>query len=295
MEEENQINIQRADEIAGYLDKIGLIPFKTPYIGFLVSNPSLITSLGVLVDNHKNGTVSGQDYAHAILSLGGVALGTAELVALGITGATLGPIGIGIALGIAVLDYSNSEYYDEVANYAEEITSHLDGLLAELSRQHSTLTQSERQGLAYQISSGNNSGVLYVAYNQDRSLARYDPLVLDLNADGVKTISQQTSKAFFDLSGDGMSEQTGWIDSNDGFLVFDKNANGKIDDINELFGKSNLSGFSELKELFDANNDNLIDYKDTNYAQLKVWQDINSFIKSIKNNRFYKVNLVKVA
>ena len=68
MEEENKTNIQRADEIAGYLDKIGLIPLKTPYIGFLVSNPSLITSLGVLVDNQKNGTVSGQDYTHAILS-----------------------------------------------------------------------------------------------------------------------------------------------------------------------------------------------------------------------------------
>jgi hypothetical protein len=44
--EENQTNIEKADEIAGYFGQIGLIPFKTPYIGFLVSNPSLITSLG---------------------------------------------------------------------------------------------------------------------------------------------------------------------------------------------------------------------------------------------------------
>ncbi|MDX4013264.1 calcium-binding protein, partial [Aliarcobacter skirrowii] len=79
----------------------------------------------------------------------------------------------------------------------------------------------------------------------------------------------------FDLSGDGMSEQTGWVDSNDGLLVYDKNGNGKIDDISELFGNATQSGFSELKQLFDANNDNLIDDKDINFSQLKVWQDIN--------------------
>ena len=81
--ENNKTNIEKADEIAGYLDKIGLIPFKTPYIGFLVSNPSLITSFGVLVDNHKNGTVSGQDYIHATLSLAGIATGILGLAVFG--------------------------------------------------------------------------------------------------------------------------------------------------------------------------------------------------------------------
>ncbi len=117
-------------------------------------------------------------------------------------------------------------------------------------------TQSERENLANQINSGDNTGLFYGAYNPNNSFVpvrRYDPLILDLNGDGVKTISQQTSKTFFDLSGDGMSEQTGWVDSNDGLLVYDKNGNGKIDDISELFGNANQSGFSELKQLFDAN------------------------------------------
>ena len=89
--------------------------------------------------------------------------------------------------------------------------------------QYNSLSDSERGGLASQITNGDLSGLLYGAYNS--SSARYDPLILDLNGDGVKTISQQISKAFFDLSGDGMSEQTGWVDSNDGFLVFDANGN----------------------------------------------------------------------
>jgi hypothetical protein len=147
------------------------------------------------------------------------------------------------------------------------------------SNEYPNLTQSEREGLAYQIASGDNSGASYAAYNPNNSFVpvrRGDPLILDLNGDGVKTTSLQNSKTFFDLSGDGMSEQTGWVDSNDGLLVYDKNSNGNIDDVNELFGNTTQSGFSMLKQLFDANSDNLIDDKDINFSQLKVWQDINS-------------------
>ena len=162
--------------------------------------------------------------------------------------------------------------------YGDDIYDNLERIINDISSKYSTLTQSERESLANQINSGDNTGLLYGAYNPNNSFVpvrRYDPLILDLNGDGVKTISQQTSKAFFDLSGDGMSEQTGWVDSNDGLLVFDKNGNGKIDDISELFGNANQSGFSMLKQLFDANNDNLIDDKDINFSQLKVWQDVN--------------------
>lgn len=162
-----------------------------------------------------------------------------------------------------------------VKAFEQEIREYSNKFLA-LFNNPSNLTPSDREGLAYQIANGDNTGVLYGAYNPSNSQVIFrDPLILDLNGDGVKTTSLQNSKTFFDLSGDGMSEQTGWVDSNDGLLVYDKNGNGKIDDISELFGNANQSGFSELKQLFDANNDNLIDDKDINFSQLKVWQDIN--------------------
>lgn len=168
-----------------------------------------------------------------------------------------------------------------------------------VSNEYPQLTPSDREGLANQISNGDLSGVLYGAYNTNGSVYR-DPLILDLNGDGVKTTSIKDSKAFFDLSGDGMSEQTGWVDSKDGLLVFDKNGNGKIDDINELFGNANQSGFSMLKQLFDANNDNLIDYKDINFSQLKVWQDVNgdgisqaNELKSLDELGITSIDLIK--
>jgi hypothetical protein len=40
----NQTDIERADEIAGYLGNLGFIPGKqAPYVGFLSSNPSVMT------------------------------------------------------------------------------------------------------------------------------------------------------------------------------------------------------------------------------------------------------------
>jgi len=57
---ENQTNIEKADEVTGYLGTMGGIAVgkASPYIGFLTSTPSALTSFGVLVDNMKNGTAT---------------------------------------------------------------------------------------------------------------------------------------------------------------------------------------------------------------------------------------------
>ncbi len=103
-----------------------------------------------------------------------------------------------------------------------------------------------------------------------------DPLVLDLNHNGkIDTTNANTSSAFFDMDNNGMSEITGWIDKEDGLLVYDKNNNGKIDNINELFGNKNKDGYRELRELINSNGDNVIDKNDTKFKDLKIWQDLN--------------------
>jgi hypothetical protein len=106
-----------------------------------------------------------------------------------------------------------------------------------------------------------------------------DPLMLDLNGDGIKTISA-SSGAFFDHDGDGFAEQTGWVDSNDGLLVMDRNGDGVINDGKELFGdqtvlsngKTAANGFEALTDL-DSNDDGKIDGNDEAFSQLKVWKD----------------------
>ncbi len=76
------------------------------------------------------------------------------------------------------------------------------------------------------------------------------------------------------MNSDGFAELTGWVGSKDGFLVLDRNANGRIDDNTEMFGHPGLSGFADLS-LLDSNADGIIDQHDAKFADLRVWRDLN--------------------
>lgn len=101
-----------------------------------------------------------------------------------------------------------------------------------------------------------------------------DPLVLDLNGDGVRLTALQGSRAFFDLHGDGFARQTGWASAEDGILALDRNGDGQINDIGELFGNTTTDGFAALRTL-DSDGNGRIDSGDAQFANLKVWRDAN--------------------
>ncbi len=112
---------------------------------------------------------------------------------------------------------------------------------------------------------------------------RIDPLVLDLDGDGIETTSiRNGSIILFDHDGDGIKTGTGWVKPDDGWLVLDRNGNGTIDSGHELFGvntiKSNgqlaKDGFDALKDL-DANQDDKVDSIDAVFANLRIWRDLN--------------------
>jgi hypothetical protein len=129
-----------------------------------------------------------------------------------------------------------------------------------------------------------------------------DPLLLDLNGDGVHLSNYTDAPVLFDIDHDGgTKEQTGWVDSNDGIVVYDVNNNGVIDDISETlseyFGgavgtggnagtKPYANGLAALKSL-DSNNDNQFTSADAAWNNIKVWQDANhdgkSFIDTNNN------------
>ena len=93
------------------------------------------------------------------------------------------------------------------------------------------------------------NGYLGIVLNRFTDVLRLvDPLVIDLNNNGIELISTENSNAYFDINGDGIREKLQWVNPNDGFLVLDKDNNGEINGIDELFGNTATIGFEDLKQ-----------------------------------------------
>ncbi|WP_322835870.1 calcium-binding protein, partial [Verminephrobacter aporrectodeae] len=117
-----------------------------------------------------------------------------------------------------------------------------------------------------------------------------DPLILDLDGDGLE-ISPLSRNIQFDTDGDGIKTGTAWANADDGILAWDRNGNGLIDSGRELFGDETLlangqkatHGFTALRELdvggaqgtVGGAGDGVFDAKDAQYANLRVWRDLN--------------------
>lgn len=72
------------------------------------------------------------------------------------------------------------------------------------------------------------------------------------------------------------------------FIAWDRNKNGLIDQVDELFGDATAKdGFAALKEL-DSNADGLLDDKDTHFKELLLWNGHNQSKKEIKKSTLQK-------
>lgn len=94
-----------------------------------------------------------------------------------------------------------------------------------------------------------------------------DPLVINVGAQ-VTDISDQTFT--FDLDADGVEEEIPMLGEGSGFLAYDANNDGKINDGSELFGARTGDGFEELKK-YDEDGNGWIDENDSIFSKLKVW------------------------
>ncbi len=108
-----------------------------------------------------------------------------------------------------------------------------------------------------------------------------DPLVINY----AGTAAELTDMSFeFDLTMDGQNETLRQLAPGSGFLVFDKNKDGKVNDGSELFGPKTGDGFEELAA-YDEDGNNWIDENDAIYKDLSLWrrEDDKDYLTNLKS------------
>ncbi|MBB3458852.1 hypothetical protein FHT86_007178, partial [Rhizobium sp. BK313] len=95
------------------------------------------------------------------------------------------------------------------------------------------------------------------------------PLVLNLSGKQVHTVSAQASNVHFNVTGNGANVPTGWITSDEGFLVLDPNGE------NITSGAQWIPSFGFLQQ-YDVNHNGVLTAREADAAGIKVWIDKNS-------------------
>ncbi|MBS1189909.1 MAG: hypothetical protein H6R10_1701 [Rhodocyclaceae bacterium] len=105
-------------------------------------------------------------------------------------------------------------------------------------------------------------------YEESGKAVLHDPLVVNFEG---KAADLGGERLDFDLDSDGKPERIPGLGSGSGFLVLDRNGNGRVDDGGELFGARSGDGFGDLAKL-DADGNGWLDEADPEFAKLQVWR-----------------------
>lgn len=117
-----------------------------------------------------------------------------------------------------------------------------------------------------------------------------DPLILQFDA-GAPLLGDSVFS--FDLDGDGASEELACPGSGCGFLAFDRNQDGSINNGLELFGPASGAGFGELAEL-DGDGNQWIDEQDPLFDSLLIWRPDGQGGESLQTLRQAGVGAIAV-
>ncbi|MGB0696638.1 MAG: beta strand repeat-containing protein [Rhodospirillaceae bacterium] len=148
----------------------------------------------------------------------------------------------------------------------------------------SNLATSSYGSMNFTADSGGGPWLATMPANDGPTLKFRDPLVFDLDRDGLELLGLEAGVQF-DMNGDGEATPTGWFGPNEGLLVSDLNQNGRIDSLMEVIspafnpdGRNDaaLAQSIEVLALYDDDANGLIDAADAIFASLSIWQDANS-------------------
>ncbi|KGE03119.1 retention module-containing protein [Pseudohaliea rubra] len=110
-------------------------------------------------------------------------------------------------------------------------------------------------------------------------VANQAPISLDLDGDGVEYLSRDAGVVFTDqVTGEAVN--TAWVAGDDGLLVIDANNSGTVDEAREYvfteWSETAETDMEAVAEVFDSNQNQMLDPGDEAWSQFAVWQDANS-------------------
>jgi hypothetical protein len=97
--------------------------------------------------------------------------------------------------------------------------------------------------------------------------ALIDPLIINFGGNAPELTDW---KFDFDLDMNEVAEQISFVGKGSGFLFFDRNQDGIVNNGGELFGPATGSGFNELARL-DHDGNGWMDENDPLFAELQIW------------------------
>jgi len=180
---------------------------------------------------------------------------------------------------LSIISYSNFVGISAV-NYAAASTSPLvypERVVATLN----DATVAQTVSFDYTVSDGHghtSTATVSISYTPAPPIVISKPIAFDLDGDGLELVDADESDIFFDLNGDGEADATGWVDSDDALLAYDKNDDGLITDHDEVSFVGYKEGArTDLEGLraFDTNGDGVLDASDSEFGAFNVWQDVN--------------------
>jgi hypothetical protein len=122
------------------------------------------------------------------------------------------------------------------------------------------------------------SSIERLTFRNNETINVASPIILDLDGNGIETLSASESSARYDLDGDGLSDDTSWIGRTEGFLFLDRDGNGTVSNVGEFSFIDDVAGArSDLEGLraFDSNNDRILSALDARFGEFRIWQDLD--------------------
>ena len=105
------------------------------------------------------------------------------------------------------------------------------------------------------------------------------PIVLDLENDGVDYMSRDSGVVFTDEA-TSQSVSTAWVGQDDGLLVIDADKSGTVNESKEYvfteWSDTAETDMEAVAEVFDTNQDGVLDANDERFDEFAVWQDADS-------------------